>query len=41
MMFTEHDKIREIVRESRKPLTGGLGLERAREKVAIEKDEFA
>lgn len=41
MMFTEHDTIRGIVRESRKPLTGGLGLERAREKVAVSEDEFA
>jgi hypothetical protein len=41
MMFTEHDSIRGIVRESRKPLTGGLGLERAREKVVISKDEYA
>jgi hypothetical protein len=41
MMFTEHDKIRDIVKESRKPLTGGLGLQRAREKVAVDEEEYA
>jgi hypothetical protein len=41
MMFTEHNSIRKIVKESRKPLTGGLGLERVREKESVDEEEFA
>lgn len=40
MMFTEGNSIREIVKESRKPLTGSLGLERVREKESVEEDEY-
>jgi hypothetical protein len=41
MMFAEGKSIRGIVKESRKPLTGGLGLARAHEKESVDEDEFA
>jgi hypothetical protein len=41
MMFADGKSIRHIVKESRKPLTGGLGLERAREKENVEEEEYA
>jgi hypothetical protein len=41
MMFVEGKSIRGIVKESRKPLTGGLGLQRPKEKESVDEDEFA
>jgi hypothetical protein len=45
MMFAEGKSIRGIVKESRKPLTGGLGLGMAEKKKgdagSVEEDEFA
>jgi hypothetical protein len=41
MMFSEGTSIRGIVKESRKPLTGGLGLNHAREKKSVDEDEYA
>lgn len=44
MMFTETETIRGIVKESRKPLTGGLGLSGVSEKMEkkeVDEDEFA
>lgn len=41
MMFAEGESVRDIVKMSRKPLKGGLGLERVREKESVEEDEFA
>ena len=40
MMFSEGKSIPGIVKESRKPLTGGLGLERAMEKGDVDEDEY-
>jgi len=41
MMFSESRSIRSIVKESRKPLTGGLGLERSvKEKGDVDEDEY-
>lgn len=42
MMFTEGKNIREIVKESRKPLNGSLGLKHRREKSKeVDEDEYA
>ncbi|KAH7385498.1 general substrate transporter [Phaeosphaeria sp. MPI-PUGE-AT-0046c] len=41
MMFAEGKSIPAIVRMSKKPLTGGLGLHAAKEKESVDEDEFA
>jgi hypothetical protein len=42
MMFSEGTSIPAIVKESRKPLTGGLGLSRISEKEKnVDEDEYA
>lgn len=40
MMFSEGRSIPGIVRESRKQLMGGLGLQREQEKDIVDEDEF-
>lgn len=41
MMFAEGKSIPAIVRMSKQPLTGGLGLQPAKEKKSVDEDEYA